>query len=81
MNTLQSQWEEFERLILPKGGEFSEVQRKEMKRAFYCGAQSVLVLMFNMSDGSIGEDAAVLMIEQWHDECRQFGKDVQAGKS
>lgn len=81
MNTIQSKWAEFEKLMLPKGGNFSATQRREMKRAFYCGAQSVLVLMYDMSDGAVSENAGIHMIQQWHEECQQFAEDIARGKA
>ena len=37
---MAQQWDQFARAILPAG--VSQVQRQEMRRAFYAGAQAIL---------------------------------------
>jgi hypothetical protein len=77
MNTIQSKWELFERLVIPKDA--PEIQRKEMRRAFYAGAEAILQLQFVIGEESISEDAAMAMLTGLHSECAQFGQQIASG--
>lgn len=79
MNTLQAEWERLEREVMPVNA--PEVQRKEMKRAFYMGAFSVLKLMDRMAEQDISEEAGSLMISGWHDEVQLFAAQIRSGQA
>jgi len=73
MNTIQSQWEKFASMTLPK--EASETQRTEMRRAFYAGAYAMLAMMsFEVTE--VSDDAGVEIIEGLHQEARLFFEQV-----
>ena len=78
MNTMQAKWDYFEKIVLPDG--VSEIQRTEMKRAFYAGANSFFDLQLAMPDG-ITEKAEEAMLSGWADEIHQFANDIQNGKA
>lgn len=77
MNTIQNQWQHFEDLVMPKNA--PAIQKREMRRAFYAGAEAVLRLQFNIGDSSVSEDAGVAMIKGMHDECILFATQIAAG--
>lgn len=78
MNTIAEQWELLERAVMLKDA--PPVQRQEMRRAFYSGAGAILHMQWSISgDKSISEDAAVAIMEGWHDECQRFAQQVAAG--
>jgi len=77
MNTIQSQWEAFCVLCMPKDA--PQIQMQEMKRAFYAGAEGMIRLLHTTGEAS--EDGGVMMIEGWHEECRQFALQVVRGKA
>ena len=79
MNTIAEQWELFEKAVMPTGA--PDIQRQEMRRAFYGGAESLLRLQWVVGDGSISEDAGVAIIEGWHDECLRFAEDMAKGRA
>ena len=79
MNTIAEQWAAFEVLVVPKDA--PPVQRQEMRRAFYAGAETMLRLSYSVGDKSISENAGVAMLEGWHDECRRFAQQVAQGRA
>ncbi len=78
MNTMQTKWDCFQQIVLPDG--VSEIQRTEMKRAFYAGAKSFFDLQLAMPDG-ITEKAEEAMLSGWADELDQFASDIQNGRA
>ena len=77
MNTIADQWAAFEVLVMPKDA--PPVQRQEMRRAFYAGAEAMLRLQHAATEPGISENAGVMMLEGWHDECRRFAQQVSQG--
>lgn len=76
-NTIAEQWATFESLVMPKDA--PPVQRQEMRRAFYSGAEAMLRLQYAAGDPGVSEEGGVMMLEGWHDECRIFAQQVAAG--
>jgi len=77
MNTIAQQWELFSKFVMPN--DVPEIQRQEMRRAFYGGAESILRLQFAIGDNS--EDAGIAMIQGWYDECKLFAQQVAKGEA
>ena len=77
MNTIAEQWALFERAVMPKDA--PPVQRQEMRRAFYAGAEAMLRMQWGIGDKAVSEDAGMAMMEGWHDECRRFAQQVATG--
>ncbi len=69
LNTLQEQWTRLEAEALQG---VSDVQKSEMKKAFYTGAAAVLNMQWDMAGRDQSEAGAIQMLEGWHQECRQF---------
>jgi hypothetical protein len=79
LQTIREQWDSFDAAVLPKG--CSALQRQEVRRAFYAGAQSVLALFTDIGGDDVSEDEGVVRLERFHEECRQFGRDIQEGRA
>ena len=45
---IETQWDNFEKKVLPIGA--SDIQRIEMKRSFYAGATSIIMVLTQSSD-------------------------------
>lgn len=75
LNTLDAEWRSFESGCIPK--EAPEIQRIEMRRAFYAGIESFLVLQCNAANHS--DAACVALMEGWHSELKDFVLQVKAG--
>ena len=79
MNTIQEQWEQFESLVINPNA--PDVQRSEMKRAFYAGAQALLNVEWAIADTSLSDDAVVEMLEGCYQEIQMFADQVKQGKA
>ena len=77
MNTILEQWNLFEELVVPKHA--NQVQRKEMRRAFYAGAEGMMRIEWQIGDESISESAGVAILEGCRDELQMFGMHVLNG--
>lgn len=75
LNTLDAEWRSFESGCIPK--EAPEIQRIEMRRAFYAGMESFLALQCKTANQS--EDACVELMRTWNDELKAFTLQVKAG--
>lgn len=70
----------FEETVVPPGA--PEIQRIEMRRAFYCGFWSALQAGIELSaECQDNDQKAVLMMQGLHDECFAFRLEVEAGKA
>ncbi len=77
---LAEQWDSFARACLPP--RCSATQRREMRRAFYAGAQGILVkILISLSSeaGATAEDLAVM--EDLERELNDFAKAVSQGRA
>jgi hypothetical protein len=72
-------WTSFEDAILPKGA--PEIQRIEMRRAFYGGAFSILATCLTVvGDPAVPDEEGVKLLDRLHKECMAFARRVGAGK-
>lgn len=55
--------------------------RRVLRRAFYAGAEAMLRLIYAGTNKGVSEDAGVMMLEGWHDECRRFAHQVAQGSA
>ena len=76
MRTIKEHWESFEKLVIHK--EAGADQRKEMRNAFYDGAQSTLFGIREVSDSNVSEDAGAHIIEGYNQELSDFVKQIVA---
>ncbi len=77
---MAEQWNEFSRTVLPKDA--GAVQRKEMRRAFYAGAQCILFrLIASFAPESEPTDADLKIMQDLDQELQDFAKAVKAGRA
>jgi len=77
---MAEQWDQFARLTLPEG--CSAVQRQEVRRAFYAGAQAILFRVINVLAPESEPTAEDLqMMEDLHQELQDFGGLIQQGRA
>jgi len=75
---MAEQWNEFSRQIIHKDA--PEIQKREMRRAFYAGAQSILFRVIeSFAPESEPTDEDLKIIEDLHQELQDFAKRVQQG--
>jgi hypothetical protein len=67
-STIASGWTNFESTVISATA--PEVQRREMKLAFYAGAETLIALLFSAGDKS--DEEGMEMIASWQEECRTF---------
>jgi hypothetical protein len=79
MRTIFDQWSEFERRILSESA--GPVQRMEMRRSFYAGAQSMLNELKELGDADVSDDAGMGVLEGYQDELLAFGFEIAAGRA
>lgn len=77
MNTIAEQWGVFEARVIPKDA--PQVQRLEMKRAFYGGAAGLLSMMLKIADSGMSDEAGGAVMDGWEDECQRFAQEVKRG--
>lgn len=78
---MQEQWGIFcERVIDPDA---PEVQKREMRRAFYSGAQAIMfrVLVAFAPETLEPTEADLQVMTDLDDELKQFAADVKAGRA
>lgn len=75
---LAKQWEIYRKRVIPENAH--AIQVIESRRAFYAGAECLMVaVMQNLSDGSETTEADLAVMESIDAELKQFVRDVQAG--
>jgi hypothetical protein len=80
MKTVADRWKLFDKHVLSKTA--PDIQRKEMRRAFYAGFYDALVAGLEMADESgDDDDAGASMMRKLYEECTAFAGDVAAGKA
>lgn len=78
-STIREAWLSYMDEIVPKDAPSTQLQ--ESKRAFVAGAFHVLNVLTAIGDDSVTEDEGVTVIEQLHQECETFVKDVLEGRA
>lgn len=74
------QWDQFARAVLPR--DTPAVQRQEMRRAFYAGAQGVLFkVVAAFAPESEPTEADLKIMEDVHRELSDFADAVKAGRA
>ena len=79
MNTINDECERFLDTVLPSG--CSIIQRIEMQKAFYCGAETMRRLMCDLlGDENLSEEAGIALINGWSEEFQIFLQEKLKGK-
>jgi len=71
MNTIQEQWGDFRKNVVPISA--PDIQVSEMQKAFYAGAYASIMVMIKISAEDVSEDAGVQIFETLKNECESFG--------
>lgn len=79
MNPLEEQWNGFARAVIP--ADAPKVQRREMKRAFYAGAEAMMRIQYAIGSESVTEAEAIKTLEACQKEAHEFAHQVAIGKS
>ena len=66
----ENYWERLETDVIPSNA--PDIQRQEMQKAYYAGAQAVRVIMDHIALDSFSEDAAVQVLEGLDCELEAF---------
>jgi hypothetical protein len=73
------EWRKFSAAVLPAN--CPDVQRVEMRRAFYAGAQAILFrVITSFAPESEPTEADLKLMDDVHRELLDFAKDVEAGR-
>ena len=73
MNTIKDEFDKFADQVIAKDA--PEVQRDEMKLAFYAGVFSTIIQFSNtINDNSLSDDDAVAFLSSWLNESNDFIK-------
>jgi len=77
---MAEQWDQFARAVLPP--QISTLQRREMRRAFYAGAESILFRVIqSFAPESEPTDEDLKIMENIDRELKEFARDVKAGRA
>lgn len=80
--TIKEEWESFETALLQDAG---DIQRQEMRRAFYAGAQSFFSILTSSVSQTENPDEVteedMNLLDALAKELEQFGKDVEEGRA
>lgn len=79
-NLISNAWATFEESVIPAGA--PELQKRDLKRAFYGGAGALLKdLMRVLDEGAEPTDEDLEVMDDVVKELFQFNKDVQEGRA
>lgn len=70
MNTIAEKWAQFEAKVMAPGA--PELQRQEMRIAFYAGAMGLLDIETAIATPEISEDAGTAILQGIHAELQHF---------
>lgn len=76
--TVQSKWESFSEVMF-KGLDVSDVQRDEMKKAFFAGSASMLGIVLGTGDPDISDEQRFSQFYALEEELSQFMKNELEG--
>jgi hypothetical protein len=77
---IESLWQDFERDVMPKDA--GETQRRESRRCFYAGAQSLLTfLMIGLDPGADPTDTDLAKMDDISAELHAFSRAVLEGRA
>lgn len=79
-STLAEIWVRFEQTVLDPIGA-GDVQRQEVRRAFYSGAAALLELVLDIGEPGFEEDAGVNRLAKLEAEIAQFSDDLAQGRA
>ncbi|MEK7178578.1 MAG: hypothetical protein AAB721_02910 [Patescibacteria group bacterium] len=78
MKTIAEQWLEFSTLVLPDN--VADVQRTEMRRAFYAGFSACLFSLRDLSERDLSEPDSIAEMNGYMSEALEFADRLEAGR-
>ena len=77
---MAEQWDQFARAVLPK--RCPDIQRKEMRRAFYAGAQAIMFgVIANLAPDHEPTQEDLDMMTELQNELNEFAQLVKEGRA
>lgn len=77
--SMKAEWESFEAAVMPRDA--GQVQRQEMRRAFYAGAWSMLCAVRDIGDDGVSEADGVVTLEAMRRELEAFQFLIKKGRA
>ena len=75
VKTIEQRWESFEKNVINPNA--PEIQRVEMRNAFYAGAESMLQGVMVASEASVSDEEGVDILESYHQQMRDFAQELR----
>lgn len=72
-------WQEFSRAVMPRTA--GDVQRQEMRRAFYAGVEGMMKVLHEIGEDDISEEAGCQILDAIKAELLEFSKKISDGKA
>ena len=79
MKTISEAWNTYRAKVVPEN--CSLIQSMETRRAFYAGAQSLLVIVKTIGEDIISEDHGIAILEALQEELLEHIAAIQRGES
>ena len=79
MKSIADAWDKYRQKVVPEN--CSLIQSMETRRAFYAGAQSMLVLVRSIGNRETSEDHGIAILERLQEEQLEFLASIQRGES
>lgn len=76
---LARQWAEFDARVIPPDA--PDVQRVEMRRAFFAGAWTMFTQMTGRSVTEVPDEQSEAVLQSLHDECVAFQQSLLRGEA
>ena len=78
--SVATSWNQFAQLVFRPGT--SEIQIREMRRAYYAGFHTALLtLLHSVSAGDEPTDTDVSYLDGLHKECERFAEEIKRGRA
>lgn len=78
MTAFETDWKKFAASVIPVAA--SEIQKANMRDAFYGGAWIAFNIISEISVKTPDEDVAMLKVEEFNQELKRYFADRKAGK-
>lgn len=78
-NSIDEQWHIHAAVLMPRNA--TDGQRRDMKRSFYTGASSMILLINRMKESNLQTSVAVQMIAGWESELDAFSDLILRGEA
>jgi hypothetical protein len=76
--TFKDSWVSFDAAVVPEDA--PQMQRQEMRRAFYGGGWAMVNLMLGATEGNVPDEVGAELLAGWMAEFEAFKAEVEAGR-